>query len=378
MDKEQKIAELCEQLKKGRHVNNWKVIAELREKGWLTDGSLSGVHLTDVNLFQADMRGANLSGAFLSKINLGGANLSGANLSHTHLDQANLNEADLSLADLSGARLWRANLIQANLNKAKLLESYLSNAKLRGADLREADLHKAILESADLSKAEVDNANFKNSIFAKTVLADIDLSKAKSLETVTHLSSSHVSTNTLFKSQGNIPEIFLWGCGLPKILIQNLPSMMDEATQYYSCFIIYEQGQKDFAQQLHKRLKAKNIHCWLDEKTTSNRNQYIRSQDRVLLCCSEETLASRWMHNELRFGFEREQQLTNQTIIPLDLDGHLFRVEWQSGYEVQLKERLVADFTEWKNEDKFEAAFQQVLKALRTDEGHEIPPPSRL
>ena len=70
-------------------------VIELKNRGWLYDGSLGGANLWVANLSGASLRGANLSGA-----NLGGANLSGAYLGG---------------ADLSGANLWRANLSGANL-----------------------------------------------------------------------------------------------------------------------------------------------------------------------------------------------------------------------------------------------------------------------
>ncbi len=114
---------------------------------------------------------------------LDGANLSGANLS-----EANLNGAELSGAELSGADLSSA---------------YLMGADLRGADLRGADLRRAQLRRARLYE---------------TVFANVDLSNARGLEDCNHLGPSIIDHRTL-KQSGELPLVFLRGCGLPDTFI---------------------------------------------------------------------------------------------------------------------------------------------------------------
>ena len=61
-------------------------------------------------------------------------------------------------------------------------------------------------------------------------------------------------------------------------------------------------------------------------------------------------------------------------IIPLNLDGSLF--DWGGSHAATLRKRLAADFTDWENDNaKFEAQFEQVVKALRTDDGAREPAP---
>ena len=170
-----------------------EAVRQLREQGWLTDGSLKGAFLRKANLSGADLELANLSKAELSGAILSEAELSGAILSEADLRQANLSGARLGHANLSGASLVQANLSEANLDSAnlsgsdlnftKLIRAYLCNgnlsgAKLAGTKLSEAKMGWANLSGAELQSADLRGASLHYAILIGTYLKNTDLREA--------------------------------------------------------------------------------------------------------------------------------------------------------------------------------------------------------
>ena len=104
------LEELLTQLRTASNRAALKATDSLREKGWLTDGSLQGVGLCKAPLQGANLADANLCCAGLHQANLEWANLSGASLRATKLSLCNLNGTNLKNAKVENADFYKANL----------------------------------------------------------------------------------------------------------------------------------------------------------------------------------------------------------------------------------------------------------------------------
>ena len=320
-----------------------------------------------LDLMQADLEGANLGHANLSGANLSGANLSGANLSGANLIYTNLRSVDMSGADLRGADIGSSNLGLANLS---------------GADMGNTQLRRAFLGGANLKRA----------IFAYTVICDCDLRGAKGLNEIEHRAPSTIGIDTLYKSKGDIPEVFLCGCGVPDNMIEFMRPLPTDAFDFFSCFISYSSEDKAFARRLYSALQERGVRCWLDEHQLfpgdgidDAIDRGIKLWDKVILCGSENSLTSWWVDSELERAFKKERELMKQhgkkvrVLIPLALDDYMFDT-WEDGKKDEVLSRSVAKFEGWKNDnDIFEKQFERVVKALHADDkGRETPPPKKL
>ena len=317
-------------------------------------------------------------------LDLSGADLSnvtwfGARLSNSRLVGANLAGADLSDADLTYAQLQQASFVCATLEGADLAEADLTGCDLTGANLMRADLDDTWIENTnfrgvDLGFAKID----RTSLAGAHGLDAVELSGPVTIGmTCLEMTARDL---TLERSRRDAVLQFLRKAGLTNGFLDAFSAMIGNPIDFYSCFISYSHADKPFARRLYHRLQGDGIRCWLDEKQVlpgddiyDRIDRGIRIWDKVLLLCSFDSLTSWWVGNEIDTALEKEQRLRKErgekvhAIIPLNLDGTI--KDWDDGRAASLRRRNWADFTNWKDDDAFEAAFERVKLALRTDEG---------
>jgi hypothetical protein len=339
------------------------------------EANLAEIALNVANLSGANLRGANLCGAILVGANLRGANLRGAILVGANLADANLSEATLVQALLSGVKFAEAKLRGADLAGADL-----SGANLRGADLREAKLSRTDLNWADLARADLRGANLSEVRLYETVFGDTNLTAVRGLETCDHRGPSILDHRTLVKS-GPLPLAFLRGCGLPDMLIDYLPSLLNEPFQFYSCFISYSSVDEDFCRRLHGRLQDAGLRVWFaphdiqgGRKLHEQIDQAIRVYDKLLLVLSPHSMQSPWVEFEIRRARKREVAEQRRLLFPIRLVNYEALKVWEcfdadtaKDLAAEIREYYIPDFTAWKEHDVFEAAVARLLQDLKTE-----------
>ena len=324
-----------------------------------------------------------LRGAELQKANLGGADLYSANLSGADLTGANLEAASLMRANLRGANLSRADLFAAGLDEANLSEADLSLANLGSAQLGEANLSRAQLYYLNLDGANLVAADFTGAFSMRTHFADVDLSAAIGLETIKHLRPSTIGIDTIYKSRGKIPEVFLRGCGVPDEFIAYIGSMVGRPIEFYSCFISYSTKDQEFAERLHADLQAKGVRCWFapeemkgGRKLHEQIDEAIRLHDKLLLILSEHSMSSNWVRTEIANAREREKKEGKQLLFPITLVPFEALKQWKLfdadiGIDAarEIREYFIPDFSNWKDHDSYQTAFHRLVKDLKAGAG---------
>jgi hypothetical protein len=310
------------------------------------------------DLSRADFTYANLISTNLSDVNLREADLMGVNLIGANLKNAKLYHANLIRADLRGADLSEANLIWAHLNRANLRSAILNKTQFQFAEI----------DGTSLSGAELDGA-----IFGWTKIGDIDLSEVKGLDTVRHEGPSTIGINTIYRSKGEIPEIFLLGAGVPDIFIAYVTSLTGKAFEFYSCFISYSSGDEDFAERLYNDLQGKGVRCWfapedlrIGDRIRVGIDESIRKHDKLLLVLSRHSVESDWIEKEVETALEQERIQKRIILFPIRLDDSVIKSE--SGWPADIRRsRNIGNFKQWKDHDLYRKALNKLMRDLKAD-----------
>jgi hypothetical protein len=256
---------------------------------------------------------------------------------------------------------------------------------LIGANLIGADLSDAVLSGADLGKTNLTHVKLRWVIFG-----DVDLSQTIGLETTLHGGPSTIGIDTLYKSQGQIPDKFLRDAGVPEEGIDLARSLRcGPAIQWESCFISYSTKDDEFARRLHARMREANMRVWFapedlkgGKKLHEQLFEAIQLNDRLLLVLSEHSILSEWVMTEIRKARAQERKENRRKLFPIRLMDFDTLREWtcfdaDTGKDlaVEVREYYIPDFSNWKNHDAFEAGFLKLQTALQDESARQKKKP---
>lgn len=289
---------------------------------------------------------------------------------------------DLTYADLSGAELRAANLNRADMREANLIGADLSGANLRkanlglaslvGVDLTGADLTEANLSTTTFHKANLTETDFSQAIIGWTIFGQVNLEVALGLESARHRGPSTIGVDTIYASNGCIPEAFLRGAGVPDNFIDKVCSLVDHTIEYPSCFVSFSTKDQAFAERLHAELQDKGVRCWfapedmnIGDKIWDRLDQSIRLHDKLLLVLSASSIGSEWVEDEVTSAFEEERRRGKTVLFPIRLDDAVFATD--EPWARKVRQRHIGDFTCWKDHDVYKRAFDRLLRDLKGD-----------
>jgi len=343
--------EHLEILKRG--VKEWNAWREAN-RGIVPD--LSGQRIENENLGSHIALKINTAGTGFDYADAIFPNFDKVNFSNAYLTHINFSGSNLRGANFNGAQVYGADFVNADLRWMNLRGTYLYSTNFFGAQLEEADFAEAVLEYVSFGLN--------------------DLRRVKGLETVIHRGRSNIGIDTIYKSEGNIPEKFLRGCGVPESFIVQMRALVasTDVIQFYSCFISYSSKDEDFANRLYADLQNRGVRCWfapedlkIGDRFRSRIDESIRVYDKLLLVLSENSVSSQWVEKEVETALEREREQNKTMLFPVRLDDAVneLKVGWPADVR---RTRHVGDFTHWKDHDSYQKAFDRLLRDLKADD----------
>lgn len=317
-------------------------------------------------------------GAYLPRVNLSDSNLSSARFRHSFMINANFRNSDLTNIDFNHARVSSADFTNAKLDMANLADANLKYANFSNASIKQADLWLTVFDEANFN-----NTDFNDCFIGYASFGAVDLSSAKGLDTLEHRAPSTIGIDTIYLSNGQIPEAFLRGTGVPDTLIKFIQSLVasDEPIQFYSCFVSYNGKDEEFAKRLVSRLREEKLRVWFapkdvkgGEKIKQQIDQAIQVHERLLIILSENSLKSKWVENEIRKARKIEIQEDRRKLFPIRLMSYEELQEWEcfdsdTGEDLsrEVREYYIPDFSNWKDYDSFEKSFSKLLRDLKIE-----------
>lgn len=354
-----------------------------------SSAKLEGSKFSDADLSNSDLRNTNLRIVDFRGSNLFCANFENSIFYYAKLNEAYLHRANLSNISSKSTDFYKADLSATKIIGATMISSEFNSAILHGATLKDSLLEKIDFRTADFKGTKFLDVEFKECTFHGSIFINNDLRGISGLESSIHRGPSYIDSTTFKKSKGQIPKIFLEGCGLQDWEIKSVELYKEGLTdmevdnivyevaqlrtgdsiQVHNLFISYSHANHAFVDAFEPYLRNKGIRFWRDihDGTAGPLDKMVvRAMENrtVLLIFSENSINSDWVEFEVENARKLEKQYGRHVLCPIALDASWKDANWSPILMNQIKKYNVLDFSDWKNERKMGELFNRLLKGL--------------
>lgn len=284
---------------------------------------------------------------------------------------------DLRKVDFTGCKLSNINFKHVNLEGAKLCGASLDSACLSYANLTDADMTEANVSNAELigtlfNRTIVHKMKCKQAYMCRTLMLDMDMQTVSGLDTVYHSGPSILDVASLSRFQKPVPEKFLTGAGVPRVLLDFVHKQGKAPFTYHTCFISYASEDQHFVDILQRDLQKEGVRCWYaptqllpGDKFPERIPDAIQSHDKLLLVLSKHALKSGWVEKEVNLARQKERGGKRQVLVPIRLDASIInKPVWASFIK---EKRHIANFEHCERPSIYQKELQALLSALRKD-----------
>ena len=199
------------------------------------------------------------------------------------------------------------------------------------------------------------------------------MSHTKGLEKVKHFGPSTIGIDTIYRSEGKIPEEFLRGAGVPEHFIAYASYLNAKAFEGNSCFISYSGKDRNFVEKLNTDLQKEGVRCWfapeemkMGDESRQRVNQQIRIHEKLLIVLSEYSIESAWIQQEVEAALEEEHNRNGSVLFPIRLDDSCLdgKKEWLVNLQ---KTHQIYDFSTWDTLEAYAEQFFLLLHDLEAN-----------
>lgn len=353
------VSEFLQQLGRGRrnfaHVElHGLTIRESMRPLKFSQSVLVDLHVSAIELNAWDLSGALIRRPYFDRTTLQGCNFHGVTFERAHFTKATFRRCTMTHASLYRATLDTVAFASSDLSEMSLAVSRCDGMRFDDCKIANIDLTAAAIYDSDISPI-------------------IDTARTSQTR------GPSFDWKTICKSLRGIRLLdFLLRCGIPEVMATYAvdsaravdPLLLFKLMR--STFISYGGPDSEFARTLRDALHANGVRTFFfatdavpGERLHKVMDSGVNDFDRVILICSEASLARPGVRNEIEETLAREARDGGATyLIPVTIDDYIF--SWQDRLGRIVRDRVVADFRGTATDQlKFGQAVARLLTALR-------------